>query len=162
MGICIDGITITENLNDVFIINRTHKELEKEHSENMNLVFQQDTVELIHNLLLYINQRRKFIVQETEVKPKKVVTKIPRTSNRSEFTILDFSSYRKLLVKSNTIIEDNVWKGHYEGPRRAHLRWLKSEKYIHMKGQCIQIPSTWVGPSECTVGTKQYKVILDK
>ena len=44
--------------------------------------------------------------------------------------------------------------------RRAHLRRLMSEKFIHKRGQLVPVKSAWVGPTEWTgLDGKVYKIV---
>lgn len=45
--------------------------------------------------------------------------------------------------------------------RRAHVRRLTSERFVHKKGQVVTVKSCWVGPHENVVGNRRYRVILD-
>lgn len=45
--------------------------------------------------------------------------------------------------------------------RRAHWRYLKSDRYTHAQGKRIRIKESWVGPTETTYHNSTYTVLLE-
>ena len=46
--------------------------------------------------------------------------------------------------------------------RRAHVRLLKSDRFVNKKNQVVRVRSTWIGASEGVSGKYRYRVLLDR
>ena len=100
-----------------------------------------------------------FVLESRPVKQGKTLKgKIIRSDNRPNFTILDPLSIRQKIQLPTG--EGIIYKKKAH-ERRRHSRTLRSERYGANQGKKINIPATWVGPSENIVGNKRYKVRLD-
>lgn len=105
--------------------------------------------------------RDKFILEQSPLKikaakSKKAQSKIRRSNQRPQYTILTPKAIREKLgiaqKRSSPVPHD----------RRAHERLLTSPRFKAARGKTIVVRSSWVGPSEATIGNKRYKVLLEK
>lgn len=130
--------------------------------------------------VLFFNQPDKFILQRKNVKAQKIAkNKIARSHQRPVYTLLHPAQIRARLGISNPSSLQRQVTPH---ERRRHQRYLSSAIYDRddngikiepkiipqgpRKGQpyykSVNIPASWIGPSEKVVGNKRYKVILDR
>jgi hypothetical protein len=110
--------------------------------------------------VLFFNQPSSFVVEAVPAKPRPTKQgRVTRSHDRAHFTILPAGEIRKKLGLAEPTSGSRSTPTPHE--RRRHWRTLKSEKYVHKKGQRILIPATWIGPSEAKVGNKYYKVRFD-
>lgn len=131
--------------------------------------------------VLYFNNPTNFILESKIIKgkQKKKGKKVARSFERPIYTILKPNEIREKIHLPTQHGEHNSPVPH---DRRRHDRWLSSEKYNRdkdskprekkiipygrRKGESyylhVDVPATWIGPSESTVGNKRYRVILDR
>jgi len=114
--------------------------------------------------LVYINSPDRFILESSPLKIEKLKARSERTGRplrsheREKYVLLKPKEIRTRLG----LTQPTTQGGKMPHERRQHFRTLRSDKYVHKKGQTIIIPATWVGPSEVTKGNRRYRVILDK
>ncbi len=110
--------------------------------------------------IVHFSKPDSFILEESPAKKKKKKgKKIERSNQRSKYTILGANAIRDKM----RLINVDAPKGKSPKPhdRRRHTRTLKSDFFKNAKGKVINVPATWVGPSESIVGKTRYKVRLD-
>lgn len=106
--------------------------------------------------IMYFNNPSRFILEEEPINKRGKGKKIPRSPDRSKYVLLTPDEIRTKFGLSEG--------GHGKvapHERRRHPRILRSEKFVHKRGQTIIIPATWVGASEAIIGNTRYKVRLD-
>lgn len=129
--------------------------------------------------IVYLNQPTNFILKETPLKKKKGKTdKVARSHERPKYTILSPNKIREKMELPKI-------KGTHASPipheRRRHDRWLSDIRYAYdekgekriakpipygkRKGEPyfvhVDVPATWIGLTENTVGNKHYKVLIE-
>lgn len=109
----------------------------------------------------YINQPCHFIVSNESATPIKTHANRPivRSKDRTIYTVLKPEEIKKRFNHPEITTEPHGTKAPHE--RRRHLRTYKAEHYKAMRGKTQWIPACWVGPSECVIGKRIYKVMLD-
>lgn len=116
-------------------------------------------VMMANTALSFINHPKKFIFETKDVSMTDKVSKLKnrRSHQRPTYTVISPLEIRNIMnVTADT---GRIVSAH---ERRRHPRWFKSDRFVNVKGQVIWVESTWIGPSEQTVGNKHYKVLLDK
>lgn len=136
--------------------------------------------------LIYFNSPTRFILKETKIlkkKPKSNKNKnhIRRSNERPIYTVLKPEEIRRRL----NLPTGYTGKSHSSPrphERRRHFRFLSSDRYRYnekgeelprkiipygdRKGEeyykKIDIPATWIGPSEAVVGSHRYRVVLER
>jgi hypothetical protein len=133
--------------------------------------------------IIYFNQSDRFILEEKPLvakkRKKKLQQKILRSHERPKYTILKPHDIRKRMRLPKVHIDKKSPIAH---ERRRHSRWLSNKKYAfdkdgkpregkiipygRRKGEIyylhVDVPATWIGPSENIVGNKHYKVLVNK
>ena len=134
--------------------------------------------------VMLLNKPENFILQETPLVRKKIKKDaINRSSNRPKYTLLRPGAIRKKIglaaIKSPHSQFSRSTSPH---ERRRHNRYLSDEKYSintdgtprekkiipygKRKGETyylqVDVPATWIGPSENIYKNKKYKILLDK
>lgn len=117
--------------------------------------------------VMWINDPDHFVLEEIPEEAikkrersgsKKRRDRVPRTYERPRYTIMRPHNIRKRMGLPEPEACGTKRRPH---ERRAHLRTLRSSKFVNKKGQRITVKATWVGPKENTVGGKRYRVIVD-
>lgn len=105
-----------------------------------------------------VNTEKSFILEETNVNTKNKEKKIPRSHQRSTYTVLSPAAIRrKLGINSYHNVDGKRIEPH---ERRRHIRRLRTESGYKYNRDII-IEATWIGESEKQIGNKKYKIRLD-
>jgi hypothetical protein len=115
---------------------------------------------------LDINRPHHFIMETsftTSVKYRG--SRIPRKNERPSYTTITPRTFRRMCVLGGVLSDSEERKGahHCSHWRRKHFRTLRSERFVHKRGETIVIPSSWIGPSEVAQSWagKRYRVLTD-
>jgi hypothetical protein len=110
--------------------------------------------------ICYANSPSRFILETSPARlPTHIGPKLLRAHQRPQYTLLEPGKIRKLLKLPEHVAGTHASPEPH--PRRRHVRTLRSEKFTQKHGQTINIPASWVGPSEIVQGNKRYRVRLD-
>lgn len=103
-----------------------------------------------------------FIIERTSTKRhKNKFKRALRKHQRPNYTILKLKDIR---VRYK-LAQENIGTGKKLDSavyRKSHPRTYTHQRYIFKRGQTVIIEGYWVGPKETIIGTKRYKVIIDK
>lgn len=110
--------------------------------------------------VIYFNSPDRFVMEVSSAKAKrnKDSKKILRSGDRPIYHLLYPNEIRKYIKSPESHSDRKSPKPH---ERRKHIRVLRSERFVHKKGERIIIPATWIGPSESVIGNRRYKIMLD-
>lgn len=113
--------------------------------------------------LMMLNNKDRFILERIPHKPKISGKQIPRSHQRSNYTILTVGEIRETFDKDPIAREAQrtMVAGHV---RRRHYRSLRNERYTRDdegKIKRILIEPMWCGPQEASIGQHKYLVRLD-
>lgn len=110
--------------------------------------------------VFYFNNPGRFVVESSNARWLRGHNKgrVRRSHERPNYVLLKPKEIRSLMKLPEPVSGRGSPAPH---ERRTHLRTLTSERFVNKRGQRILIPATWVGPSEMTVGSKHYKVLLN-
>lgn len=158
----VSGWDTFGSVNDFLMASTKQLVMAPHHLSHMNRQERNDvTKPAIQNAITAIEEIRllnspdRFIVEVIPHRLRPKPKKIPRSHERSRYTLLTPFQIRDRL---NITMNGTKKSSH---PRRRHIRRLRSEKYTKARGKSIIIPATWVGPTEGQVGNKRYKVRVD-
>jgi hypothetical protein len=109
--------------------------------------------------IIWANTPSRFIVKETLRKQREEKNgRILRAHDRPKYTLLEPEKIRTLFklppLESTGTKRGSHW-------RRRHERTLRDDCFIHLKGHRIVVKAAWIGPDECVLGNKKYKVCLE-
>jgi hypothetical protein len=138
------------------------------HSDGLLIEWDTDNSCIVHAAVIgalwrcmKINTPNRFIMEIASTKPrKKSKNKIRRSFERPEYILLTPDEIRKVM-KLPEPEDKRIITPHY---RRAHLMVLRNERYKRNDDgsfRKVMRKANWAGPSENTVGSKRYKVLLD-
>jgi hypothetical protein len=126
------------------------------HTDNSVRELLQSGIQLCLQMVRYINDPVQWIVEEKKEGLIQKRKKIPRSHQRPIYTVLTLPNIRKEYgLKGEAKTGKGTKRG---GPRRAHIRTLRNERFGDNIGRKIPIASTWVGPKSAQIGNKVYTV----
>lgn len=111
----------------------------------------------------FFNVKDRFIVErvKTESKPKKLRPGcIARSNDRPIYILLTPNEFRTQIGMTDAVNGNCRKVTPHE--RRAHVRLLKSDRFVNKRGQVVRVRSTWIGASEGVSGKYRYRVLLDR
>ena len=117
----------------------------------------------LEELMLLMHSKERFVLEKLPLKPKTRGKQIPRSHQRTTYTILKVGDIHELMDRDPAARQARaaLTESHY---RRRHYRFLKNEKYKRNEDGTVKrvlIDPIWVGPKEARVGQHVYKVRLD-
>lgn len=155
---------------------------EKETYLSMTDALMKNSLKMMGFIIQHITAPETFILETKTIQgPVSKLKKIPRAHQRPLYTILHPHKIREQMRLPHP---GPTGTGKSKAPheRRRHERFLSDSKYKYdlsgrvidpqeipygpRKGQPyfkkIDVPATWIGPTQSQVGNKIYRVILDK
>ena len=113
----------------------------------------------------FFNNPEFFVIEEVQEKARDKYQKharkrgkIARSHQRPVYTVLKPKKIRDKLHLPAPSAVGGVRLPH---ERRAHLRMYRHDKFVNMKGKTLIVKACWIGPSEVTVKSRRYRVLLN-